>query len=224
MRVVIVGCGRFGAELAYRLYQQAHEVTIIDEAPEAFSNLHPDFRGRIIEGDGLAEDILRRAGIQEANGLAAVTNSDPLNAVVAYVARTVFRIPKIVARNYDSRWLLLHQAFDLPVVSSTVWGAQRIEELLCEDELRLLLSAGNGEVNLYEMTVPGRWHGRSVQELFSEEQCRLVALTRAGWAVLPSFDVRLEAGDVIHLSATQAGLAALRAQLNLPGSKEAEAN
>jgi trk system potassium uptake protein TrkA len=210
--------------LAYRLYQQEHEVAIIDEAPEAFSNLHPDFRGRIIEGDGLAEDILRRAGIQEADGLAAVTNSDPLNVVVAHVARTVFRIPKIVVRNYDARWLSLHQAFDLPVVSSTIWGAQRIEELLCEDELRPLFSAGNGEVNLYEMIVPERWHGRSISELFSEEQCRLVALTRAGRAILPASAIRLEAGDIIHLSATRPGLAALRSQLNLPGSKEAEAN
>jgi trk system potassium uptake protein TrkA len=130
VKVVIIGCGRIGAELAYQLYRQDHEVTIIDDAPEAFSNLHPDFRGRTVEGDGLAEDTLRRAGIQDADGLAAVTNSDPLNAVVGHVARTVFRVPKVVVRNYDSRWLSLHEAFGLPVVSSTLWGVRRIETLL----------------------------------------------------------------------------------------------
>ena len=59
-----------------------------------------------------------------------MTNSDSVNAVVAHVARVVFRVPKVVVRNYDPRWLALHEAFGHEVVSSTGWGASQVEGLL----------------------------------------------------------------------------------------------
>ena len=215
MKVIIVGCGRVGAELAYRLYLQEHQVAIIDAVPAAFENLPADFRGRIVEGDGLAQDVLHRAGIAEADGLVAATNSDSLNAVVAHVARSVYRVSKVVVRNYDAHWLALHEAFSLPVVSSTIWGAQRIEALLQQEAMRPLISLGNGEVNLYEVVVPPHWQGQPVQSLFPADKMRVVALSRAGHALLPAPEFALQAGDVVHFSTIPAHLAALQRQLNV---------
>lgn len=130
MNVVIVGCGRMGSTLAYKLHQAGHAVTVVDSNGPSFRNLHPEFRGRTVEGEVLAEDTLRRAAVDQADGLAAVTNSDSVNAVVAHVARVVFRVPKVVVRNYDPRWLALHEAFGHEVVSSTGWGASQVEGLL----------------------------------------------------------------------------------------------
>lgn len=130
MNVIIVGCGRMGSTLAWRLHQAGHAVTVVDSNGPSFRNLHPDFRGRTVEGEVLAEETLRRAAIEQAQGLAAVTNSDSVNAVVAHVARRVFGVAKVVVRNYDPRWLALHQTFGHEVVSSTGWGASRVEELL----------------------------------------------------------------------------------------------
>jgi trk system potassium uptake protein TrkA len=216
MNVVVVGCGRVGAELAYRLFQKGHQVAVIDQVASSFDNLPEDFRGRTIEGEVLSQDVLRRAGIEQAEGLAAVTNSDSLNAVVAHVARTVFHVPQVVVRNYHPRWRALHEAFGFQVVSSTSWGAQRTEELLCHPYARSVFSAGNGEVEVYELAVPEGWRGRKLEDLLPAGQCLAVALTRAGRAMLPSHEVRLEAGDVVHLSATLAGIEALRHRLNLP--------
>ena len=78
MKFIVVGCGRVGAELCYHLFTSGHQVVVVDSRREAFNRLHPDFRGRTLEGEGLAESVLERAGIQEADGLAAVTNSDTL--------------------------------------------------------------------------------------------------------------------------------------------------
>lgn len=213
MNVIVLGCGRMGAELAYRLYEQGYQVVIIDQGTTAFDNLHPDFRGRTIEGDGLAQDVLNRAGIEQADGLAAVTNSDVVNAVVGHVARTVYHVPKVIVRNYDSRWQTLHEAFGSPVVSSTVWAAQRIEELLHDGDMRVVFSAGNGEISLYEFSVPESCRTCTLQELFPEDRCRVVAVTRAGHAMLPSDELRLETGDVIHLSATPADMTTLQTRL-----------
>jgi trk system potassium uptake protein TrkA len=213
MNVIVVGCGRMGAELAYGLYQQGNQVVVIDQNTNSFDNLHPNFRGRTIEGDGLAQDVLNRAGIEEADGLAAVTDSDVVNAVVAHVARIIYHVSKVIVRNYDARWQSLHDAFGAPVVSSTVWGARRIEELLHHDDVRVVFSVGNGEVSLYEFVTPESCQGCTLQELFPEDRCRMVAVTRAGHAMLPSDELQLEAGDVIHLSATPANMTALRSRL-----------
>src|SRR5512142_1445210 len=138
MRVIVVGCGRIGSELAYRLYRKGHEVAVIDSVGAAFNNLHPDFRGRTVEGEALGQDVLHRAGIEHADGLAAVTSIDSLNAVVAHVARTVYDVPHVVVRNFDPDWRPLHESFGLQIISSTSWGAQRIEELLYHEEMRLI--------------------------------------------------------------------------------------
>jgi trk system potassium uptake protein TrkA len=218
MNIIIVGCGRMGAELAYRLYQQGHQVAIIDQAASAFDNLHPDFRGRTMEGDVLTRDLLRRIGIEQADGLAAVTNSDTLNAVVAHVARTVYQVPNVVVRNYDARWRQFHEAFGLQVVSSTIWAAQRLEELLYQSGIQAVFSTGNGEVQIYEITIPETWHGRTLQELLPEEGCIPAALSRAGQAMLPARELHLKEGDILFVSATLAGNQSICRQLE-PGKE-----
>ena len=105
-------------------------MAVIDQVGSSFANLDPDYRGRTIEGEVLSQDVLTRAGIEEADGLTAVTNSDSVNAVVGHIAREVYKVANVVVRNYDPRWLPMYEAFGLQVVSSTAWGAQRIEELL----------------------------------------------------------------------------------------------
>jgi trk system potassium uptake protein TrkA len=216
MHIIVVGCGRMGADLAYRLFLQKHSVVVVDQMASSFDNIHPDFRGRTIEGEALNQDVLRRAGIEEADGLAVVTNSDAVNAVIGHLSKTVFHVPRVVVRNYNSRWQSLHEAFGLLVISSTIWGAQRIEELLHHEEMRLVFSAGNGEVNIYEFVIPESCQDCTLADLFPDDLCRVVAITRAGRAVLPTESVRLEAGDVLHLGATPASIAALRPRLNLP--------
>ena len=126
MNFIIIGCGRLGAELAYRLYSQGNQVTVVDRNPLSFNNLDPTFRGRTIEGEALNKDILQRAGVEQADGLAAVTNSDMLNAVIAHAVRMEFRVQQVYVRNYDPYWRPLHEAFGLHTVSSSSWGAQRI--------------------------------------------------------------------------------------------------
>ena len=216
MFIIVVGCGRVGSELAYGLYKSGHQVAVIDHVGGSFSHLPPDYRGRTIEGEVLSEHVLQEAGVAGAEGLAAVTNSDAVNAVVGHVARSVYGVPRVVVRNYDPRWLELHTTFGLQVVSSTAWGAQRISELLSNPSGRSVFSAGNGEVEVYELGIPEGWGGRLLEDLVggSGGECIAVSLTRAGQAQLPRPATRLEAGDVLHVSATLAGMQDLRARVD----------
>jgi len=215
MNVIVVGCGRVGSELAYRLHQRGHQVTVIDQVASAFNNLPPDFRGRKVEGELLSQEVLHRAGIEQAEGLAAVTNSDSFNAVVAHLARTAFRVPKVVVRNFDPHCRPLLETFGFQVISSSTWTAQRAEELLSEAPLRPVFSPGNGEVKIWELTLPEDWQGRTIQELIAEGQCLPVALTRAGRSMIVFPELHAEAGDLVYLSATFEGIQGVRRRLNL---------
>ena len=215
MNVLVVGCGRVGAELAHRLYEKHHQVTVIDEVASAFENLPPDFRGRTVEGEVLSQDVLHRAGIEDCQGMAAVTNSDSLNAVVAHLARTLYHVPNVVVRSYDPRQRSLLEAFDVQVVSPSSWGAQRMEEMLSDSSVHTVFSAGNGEVEVYEMVVPEAWTGHSLEDLVSGEQCAPVALTRAGQSMLPACNTALKGGDIVHISATADGIAYVRLKIRM---------
>jgi trk system potassium uptake protein TrkA len=212
VNIIVIGSGRVGSDLAYRLFQKGHQVVVIDNDPEAFHFLPPDFRGRMVEGEGLSQDVLHRAGIEEADGLAAVTNSDPVNAVIAHVAHVVYDVPHIVVRNNLPSWRALHEAFGKQVVSSESWGAQRIEELLYPTATPIVYSAGNGEVEIYEFPIPENWSGRTLAEFLPASGVIAVSLTRAGRAMLPSPEMRLEEGDVLHFGATLEGIEAFRAR------------
>ena len=215
MNFIVVGCGRVGAELCFHLFKRGHQIVVVDINKEAFNRLHPDFRGRTLEGEGLAEGVLERAGIHEADGLAAVTNSDTLNAVVAHAARVIYNVPNVVARNYDPNLRAVIEAFGLQTVGSTYWGAQRVEELLMSPSQRMVYSAGNGEVEVYEVQIPQAWDGRTLGELLeSMQQCYPVAVSRAGHSYLPEPGMRLQAGDMLDVSSTFEGIGALTARLS----------
>lgn len=219
MNVIVVGCGRIGAELAYGLFKRGHKVVVVDFNSDAFRNLPADFRGRTLEGDVLSPDVLLRAGIQHADAVAAVTPSDSTNAVVAHTARVAFDIQQVVVRNFDPNKRSLHEAFDLQIVSPSVWGAQRIGEMLGDEPLRTVFSAGNGEVDVYELVISPAYVGHKLKELVQGTTCVLVAVTRAGHAQLPDPEMAVQAGDIVHISGTQDGIEALLKRL--PAAKEA---
>ena len=220
MNFIVVGCGRVGAELSYRLFKSGHQIVVIDNNKETFNRLHSDFRGRTLEGEALGENVLERAGIREADGLAAVTNSDTLNVAVAHTARAFYNMPIVVARNYDPNVRVVIEAFGLQTVSSTFWGAQRVEELLINPSQKVVYSAGNGEVEVYEVHIPEAWDGRKLGDLIATVKgCFPVAITRAGHSYLPEATTPLEKGDMLNVSTTFEGISLLSARL----AKKAEA-
>jgi len=213
MKTIVVGCGRIGATLAYSLYKRGHEVSVVDDNPNSFYNLPADFQGRIHEGDALNHDVLMRTGIASCDALASVTNNDALNAVVAYIAKVEYNVPNILARNYDPDLRAVFEAFDIQVVSSTSWGAQRIEELMTDGGFRTVFSAGNGEIEVYELVIPAEWHGKTLQDLIPCSTCKPISLTRAGRAFLPEMNTEIHSGDILNVAATFDGINETRAQL-----------
>ena len=214
--IIIVGCGRVGAELALALCAKSHRVTVLDANQDSFDRLGSEFTGRTVQGDGLDQTALKRAGIGEAYALAATTASDSINIVVARMAQQIFKLEHVVARVYNPRRAPIYEQLGIRTIASSSWAAQRIEDILLHPGMRSVHSAGSGEVQVYEICVPRHWIGRKVGEMLPPDVVP-VALERSGQGVLPSSDMIIQDNDVILVSARDEATIALRERIAGPG-------
>jgi trk system potassium uptake protein TrkA len=217
MKIIIVGCGRVGVELALALHQN-HLVSVIDRNAHSFDRLGLHFSGRTVQGHGLDRIALERAGIETANAVAAVTSSDNVNAIVARIAQDIYHVARVVARIYNPRRAPIYEKLNLQTVSSSSWGAHRIEQLLIHPGMQSVSSAGNGEVQVYELTVPSEWNGRKVSDLVPMEHAIPVALARNGKGILPRSEIVLEPQDILQVSSTPEGVKILRERVHENGN------
>jgi len=199
VRIIIIGCGRMGAGLANALSGRGHDVTVLDHDPTSFQRLGSSFRGNTVRGGGFDRVALVQAGIERADGLAAVTGSDEVNAVAARLARQMFHVPKVVARIYDQRKAETYQRLGLQNISPVTWGINRAIDLLCFSRMEAVFSLGSGEVDIVEVEVPHLLAGRTVSELSVIGEISVVAVTRHGRTFLPTHGTEFHKGDLLHI-------------------------
>jgi trk system potassium uptake protein TrkA len=215
MRFIVIGCGRWGAGLARTLVERGHEVAVVDVDAHAFERLGDGFRGERTVGSGLDRDVLVRAGVGRASGLAAVTFSDEINVSVSRAAREVFRVPKVIARLYDPQKAQIYRRLGIETISTVDWGVHRIADLLAYSSLDVSVSIGQGGVDLVEAEVPRLLAGRTVAELAIPGEAHVVALSRAGRTFLPTEGTVLEVGDRVHLVLVPSSVGRLRRLLGI---------
>jgi len=124
LKIVILGCGRVGSTLAAMLDQAGHEVSVIDFSSDSFQRLSPDFRGETVQGNGVDEEILIRAGIKEADAFVAVTNGDNRNIMASQIAKEIFHVNKVMCRIYDPIREETYRELGLETICPTKVGAQ----------------------------------------------------------------------------------------------------
>lgn len=134
MVVIVVGCGRQGSNLAVRLAQGGHQVTVIDEEPEALERLPEDFPGERVVGTGIDMDVLREAGIEQADALAAMTSRDNTNIMIARIAEVIFHVPRVVARINDPLRESVFHAFGISTVCPITLASEAVMKALLSEE------------------------------------------------------------------------------------------
>jgi trk system potassium uptake protein len=132
VKAMIVGCGRTGASLADQLARSGHEVTVLDVSTRAFGRLSPDFQGKAIRGNGIDEDVLRRAGLAGSDIFLALTEGDNRNVLMAQLAREVFAVPKVVAKVNDPVRAEAYAALGLATLCRTTILRDAVLEYLGE--------------------------------------------------------------------------------------------
>ena len=216
MNIVILGCGRMGSGLAKALAHRRHTVTVVDVDPGAFSRLGPAFPGRIVNGSAVDRETLLSAGVERADGVAAVTAGDEANVVCARLALQVYRVPRVVARLYDPLKADIYRRLGLQTVTPVTWAVHRMADLLCYSHLDAVASLGSGEVDIVETEVPPLLVGRTVTELSVPGEMRVVAVTREGRTFLPVDGTMFHKGDRLHIAVLGASAERLQSLLG-PG-------
>jgi trk system potassium uptake protein TrkA len=213
MRVVVVGCGRVGSELASALEGDGHEVAVIDKNRYAFRRLPEGFSGKAVVGFGFDQVHLEEAGIKEANALAAVTNGDNTNILTARIARETYEIRNVVARIYDPRRAVIYQRLGIPTVATVAWTTDQVLRRLFPSRSVTEWSDATGKLSIVERALPYAWAGRKLDELGEGQRFRLVGLTRAGDARLASPELVGQEGDILHIAVHQHAVDDLEARL-----------
>jgi trk system potassium uptake protein TrkA len=128
MNILIMGCGRVGARLASLLDEDGHKVTILDNDTYSFRRLPPSFGGTALFGNGIDEESLIKAGIEEADVFVAVTQGDNRNVMSCQIAKHIFNVPRVVCRIYDPLREEMYSALGLETLSPTKIFSQLLKE------------------------------------------------------------------------------------------------
>ncbi len=215
MKVIIMGSGRVGEQVARLMAEDGHDVTVIDYDAEALARLGPNFKGKTVQGIGFDRNVLMQAGIQDADAFVATSSSDNANVVAARLARNIFRVPRVVARLYDPQRAEVYQRLGLVTISSTTWGARRIQELLTHADLDPVMTFGRGEVVIIAIEAPPHWVGRTVNNITAPGEAIVVSITRKDQAMIPLSGAEFRSGDLIHLAVLASAMERIEELLGL---------
>ncbi|UCG55192.1 MAG: TrkA family potassium uptake protein [Dehalococcoidia bacterium] len=128
MKIIIMGCGRVGAQLAIMLDKEGHQITVLDKKSYSFRWLPASFNGTALLGHGLDELTLKKAGIENADVFVAVTQGDNRNIMACQIAKHIFNVPKVICRIYDPLRRDLYITLGLEALSPTTIFSQMLKE------------------------------------------------------------------------------------------------
>ena len=119
MKALIIGCGRVGSSIALQLDREGWDVVAVDEKEEALNRLGSHWGGGFVVGHGMDVDVLREAGIEEADAAVVATNGDNTNLVIGQVAQKRFDIQCVVVRVLDPARADFYESLGLRTVCPT---------------------------------------------------------------------------------------------------------
>lgn len=216
MHYVIMGCGRVGVNLARGLERRGLGVAVIDVNPEAFRRLPPGFKGTTVKGEGFDRDVLIAAGIEQADGFAAVSSGDNSNIIAARVAREYFGVANVVARIYDPSRAQVYERLGIPTVATVTWAAEQIMARLIDLGPEQLWRDPSGALRLVCLPYHRAWISTPVSQVASILRTPIPALGRFGSAVTTTDSMVIQDNDRLYLMVAAARLQECRELLAAP--------
>jgi len=212
MKVIVAGAGTLGRRVT-RYVSDKHDVTIIEQDPERCAAVTEEFKGwkevSVILGDIDEPTVLLQAGVDRADVFVAATGDDEDNLVGCLLAKSEFKVKKVIAavRNPRNRWLYNRSwGVDVALDSAQI-VARIIEEEATLTDLVRLLDLREGDVTVTSMTATegGSLAGKTFGELRMPKSCYPAAVLRGSEVIMPGPDVRIEAGDALLVIAGPGG-------------------
>lgn len=197
MYIIIAGCRKVGSNLAIILSQENHDVVVVDSDPDNFELLGSGFNGLTITGMPIDEDVLRSAGVDKADALAAVSNDDNMNVMISQVATNLFHVPRVITRVYDPEREIVFNKMGLTTICPTTLAVEKIKDYLVSAEPHENhIFQGTGIVFRYTRANKSMT-GKSIKTINTEN---IFGIIRNGRFNLGSPDLRIEGSDTVVLA------------------------
>lgn len=197
MYIIVAGCRNVGSTLAAELMLQNHDVAVIDCDPQNLQALGSGFNGLTVVGMPMDEDILRDAGAERADALAAVSDDYNMNIMVSQVARELFHIPKVITRIHDPARGRIMEQMGLTTVCTTTLAVDRIRDLLLGAEDRDYLEISGTQVAFRAIKAARRYVGETVQAV---ENKTVLGTIRNGEFALATQHTLIQADDLLVIA------------------------
>ena len=198
--IIVVGCGRVGSQLASMLSESDNNVCVIDKNVDAFANLGGSFNGSIIQGVGFDEEVLVRAGVEEADCVAAVTQYDNANLMVVEVASRLFQVPHVIARLYNQDHERAYEQLGLDYVCGTSLVAEEVFAKITSGHGSHVDTFGDFEILRFSFEAKANGvESVRVADLERDHNIRIIAFQRSDGRAssIPSKDSVLNHGDSV---------------------------
>jgi len=207
MYIVIVGAGRVGFNLAQKLIQDNHTVTVIEEDSKRCEGISQNLDAMVINGDGCEPRFMEDAEVGRADVVAAVTADDEDNLVICQIAKEVFGVRRTVARvnNPKNERIFTELGVDVPV-NATKIIAKIIEEEASFEDFITLMTFKRGKLALVrvDLTKDSPVINKAVREIGLPENSVLVSILRGDTIIVPKGDTVLKGGDdIVALTAIE---------------------
>lgn len=195
MYVIVIGCGRVGAQLAKSLASEGHNVVVVDKDASSFRRLGSTFNGLTLEGMGFDEEVLQEAGIEKADAVAVVTDLDNTNLMITEMATKLFGVERTIARLYNPEKERAYQQLGLEYVCGTLLTAERILDKIVRGYSRHLPVGSDSEIIEFEASK--NLEGKKVSEIEVADEIKISAIVRKGKAILPDGETSIQENDHI---------------------------
>ena len=233
MRVIICGAGRVGYGLASRLSSENNTVTVVDLSADLIRQITTELDVRGVVGHGSHPEVLKQAGIDNADMIIAVTYSDEVNMMACQVAHSLFNVPIKVARvraqaYLDSQWNDLYSRENMPIdiiISPEIEIGKAILRRLNTPGAFNVVPFGDGAVQMLGVEILDecpivQTPIRQIPDLFTGLHAAVVGIERDGELFAPTPDDPLEVGDRAYIVTQAAHSARL---LEVLGSRKVQA-
>lgn len=202
MRSIIIGGGKVGYYLFKTLHERGHEVVLIERDRDTCQRIAEDISADVILGDGTNIDVLKDAGIENAEIVAAVTGTDEENLVICKIAKLRFNINRTIARVNNPKNVEMFKILGIDTtVCSTAVIVNLIESEVNQGDIRVINTFERGSMVLAETMINEKmiWTNKKVAELTLPEECIFVSILRGNASIYPKGDTLILTGDKVLL-------------------------
>lgn len=225
MKSIIVGGGKIGYYLLKTLKEKNYDVVLIERENELCRSIAEDISADIICGDGTDIDVLKDAGINEAEVVAAVTGADEENLVICKLAKKTFNISKTIARINNPKNMSMFKALGVDkTVCSTAVIANLIEYEFDKENFKVIQTFDRGSMILAEIKIgkESPWNDKFLKDLHLSDECVMTSVLRDDKVIYPRGNTRIIESDNILMLTSNAGMLELKKQLKSGGIKIAK--